>query len=96
MLMRIANGSAGIYHSRSIGNGSPVCATLAAQLMAPPAFATLASHLMAPRGVGHVQARACSGTGGWAHSGKDCWACLGKEPWACFGEGGGAGLDKGS
>ena len=61
MLMRIANGSAGIYHCRSIGNGSPVCATLAAQLMAPPVFATLASHLIAPRGVGHVQAGACSG-----------------------------------
>ena len=55
--MQCCNG-AGIYHSRSIGNGSPVFATLAAQLMAPPAFATLASHLMAPRGVGHDQARA--------------------------------------
>ena len=55
--MQCCNG-AGIYHSRSIGNGSPVCATLAAQLMAPPVFATLASHLMAPRGVGHDQARA--------------------------------------
>ena len=55
--MQCCNG-AGIYHSRSIGNGSPVFATLAAQLMAPPVFATLASHLMAPRGVGHDQARA--------------------------------------